>query len=81
MLINLYFLAYKGELMMDFFLDDAPHDGFNRGQKKTEEKSQKAKNSDGEDTIEKIFTKINAHLTPEVAKGTNACFLFVVKGD
>lgn len=58
---------------MDFFLDDAPHDGFSKGNKVAEK-------SNGEDAIEKIFTKINAHLTPEVAKGTNACFLFVVKG-
>uniref|UniRef100_A0A2S2R1I9 Hydroxysteroid dehydrogenase-like protein 2 n=1 Tax=Sipha flava TaxID=143950 RepID=A0A2S2R1I9_9HEMI len=66
--------TYKGELMMDFFLDDAPHDGFSKGNKIAEK-------SNGEDAIEKIFTKINSHLTPEVAKGTNACFLFVVKGD
>jgi len=62
--------------MMDFFLDESPHDGFNQGK----EKSQKAKKSDGKDNIEGIFTKINLHLTPEIAKGTNACFLFVVKG-
>jgi len=61
---------------MDFFLDDLPHDGFNQGK----EKSQQAKKFDGKDTIETIFTKINSHLTPEIAKGTNACFLFVVKG-
>lgn len=64
--------------MMDFFLDDAPHDGFNQGKQVAKEKSQQSKN--GEDAVEKIFTKINLHLTPEVAKGTNACFLFVVKG-
>lgn len=69
------FLAYKGDLMMDFFLDEAPHDGFNKGKEKSQ-----AKKSDGVDTIEGIFTKINSHLTPEIAKGTNACFLFVVKG-
>lgn len=62
--------------MMDFFLDETPHDGFNQGK----EKAKKAKNSDGKDTIENIFTKINLHLTPELAKETNACFLFVVKG-
>lgn len=61
--------------MMDFFLDEAPHDGFNQGKEKVP-----AKKSDGIDTIEGIFTKINSHLTPEIAKGTNACFLFVVKG-
>lgn len=66
--------------MMDFFLDEAPHDGFNRGKEIAKEKSQQAKKLDGEDTIEKIFTKINLHLTPEVAKETNACFLFVIKG-
>jgi len=60
---------------MDFFLDEAPHDGFNKGKEIA-----KGKSSDGEDMIEKIFIKINTHLTPEVAKGTNACFLFVVKG-
>lgn len=60
--------------MMDFFLDDMPHDGFSKGNKV-------AGKSNGEDNIEKIFTKINAHLTPEVAKGTNACFLFIVKGN
>lgn len=60
---------------MDFFLDEAPHDGFNKGKETVKEKS-----SGGEDMIEKIFVKINTHLTPEVAKGTNACFLFVVKG-
>ncbi|XP_060864155.1 hydroxysteroid dehydrogenase-like protein 2 [Metopolophium dirhodum] len=69
--------TYKGDLMMDFFLDESPHDGFNQGK----EKSQKAKKLDGKDNIEGIFTKINSHLTPEIAKGTNACFLFVVKGD
>ncbi|XP_022170969.1 hydroxysteroid dehydrogenase-like protein 2 [Myzus persicae] len=69
--------TYKGDLMMDFFLDESPHDGFNQGKGK----SQQAKNSDGKDNIEGIFTKINSHLTPEIAKGTNACFLFVVKGD
>lgn len=68
--------TYKGDLMMDFFLDEAPHDGFNQGKEKS-----LAKKSDGIDTIEGIFTKINSHLTPEIAKGTNACFLFVVKGD
>ncbi|CAH1720286.1 hydroxysteroid dehydrogenase-like protein 2 [Aphis gossypii] len=68
--------TYKGDLMMDFFLDEAPHDGFNKGKEKSQ-----AKKSDGVDTIEGIFTKINSHLTPEIAKGTNACFLFVVKGD
>jgi len=68
--------TYKGDLMMDFFLDEAPHDGFNQGKEKVQ-----AKKSDGIDTIEGIFTKINSHLTPEIAKGTNACFLFVVKGD
>lgn len=68
--------TYKGDLMMDFFLDEAPHDGFNQGKEKSQ-----AKKSDGIDTIEGIFTKINSHLTPEIAKGTNACFLFVVKGD
>lgn len=73
--------TYKGDLMMDFFLDDAPHDGFNQGKQIAKEKSQEAKTSNGEDTIKKIFDKINSHLTPEVAKGTNACFLFVVKGD
>ena len=62
--------------MMDFFLDELPHDNFNRGKKN----SQQAKKSDGKDNIEGIFTKINSHLTPEIAKGTNACFLFVVKG-
>lgn len=62
--------------MMDFFLDDAPHDGFSKGN----DKSKKTENLDGDDTIEKIFVKINSHLTPEVAKSTNACFLFVVKG-
>ncbi|VVC45519.1 Hypothetical protein CINCED_3A001451 [Cinara cedri] len=66
--------TYKGDLMMDFFLDEAPHDGFNTGKEIAKKKS-------GEDNIEKIFTKIDAHLTPEVAKGTNACFLFVVKGE
>lgn len=65
---------------MDFFLDDVPHDGFNRGKEIAKQKSQANKQLDGEDSIEKIFTKINSHLTPEVAKGTNACFLFVVKG-
>lgn len=65
---------------MDFFLDEAPHDGFNRGKEIAKEKSKQAKKLDGEDTIEKIFIKINAHLTPEVANSTNACFLFVVKG-
>jgi len=60
---------------MDFFLDGPIHDGFSKGKKIITEKS-----SDGEDMIEKIFVKINKHLTPEVAKGTNACFLFVVKG-
>lgn len=65
---------------MDFFLDETPHDGFNKGKELAKEKSQQNKKSDGDDTIEKIFTKINSHLTPEVAKGTNACFLFVVKG-
>ncbi|XP_016657440.1 hydroxysteroid dehydrogenase-like protein 2 [Acyrthosiphon pisum] len=69
--------TYKGDLMMDFFLDESPHDGFNQGK----EKSQQAKKLDGKDNIEGIFTKINSHLTPEIAKGTNACFLFVVKGD
>lgn len=69
--------TYKGDLMMDFFLDESPHDGFNQGK----EKSQKTKKLDGKDNIEGIFTKINSHLTPEIAKGTNACFLFVVKGD
>ncbi|XP_015380371.1 PREDICTED: hydroxysteroid dehydrogenase-like protein 2 [Diuraphis noxia] len=69
--------SYKGDLMMDFFLDEAPHDGFNQGKKK----SQQTKKSDGKDNIEGIFAKINSHLTPEIAKGTNACFLFVVKGD
>ncbi|XP_026819446.1 hydroxysteroid dehydrogenase-like protein 2 [Rhopalosiphum maidis] len=68
--------TYKGDLMMDFFLDEAPHNGFNQGKEKVQ-----AKKSDGIDTIEGIFTKINSHLTPEIAKGTNACFLFVVKGD
>lgn len=66
--------------MMDFFLDDVPHDGFNKGKEIAKQKSQ-AKPLDSEDSIEKIFTKINSHLTPEVAKGTNACFLFVVKGN
>lgn len=66
--------------MMDFFLDEMPHDGFNQGKKLSKEKSQQAEKSNGEDTIEKIFVKINSHLTPEVAKGTNACYLFVVKG-
>ncbi|XP_050442143.1 hydroxysteroid dehydrogenase-like protein 2 isoform X1 [Adelges cooleyi] len=67
---------YKGDLMPDFFLDGIlPHDGFTQGQ------VQSKKTNGAEDTIEKIFTKINTHLTPEVAKGTNACFLFVVKGD
>lgn len=61
--------------MMDFFLDDAPHDGFSKGNK-----SQQTTKTDGDDTIEKIFVKIHSHLTPEVAKSTNACFLFVVKG-
>lgn len=60
---------------MDFFLDDAPHDGFSKSNK-----SQQTIKSDEHDTIEKIFVKINSHLTPEVAKSTNACFLFVVKG-
>jgi NAD(P)-dependent dehydrogenase (short-subunit alcohol dehydrogenase family)/putative sterol carrier protein len=69
--------TYKGDLMMDFFLDESPHDGFNQGK----EKSKQAKKLDGKDNIEGIFTKINSHLTPEIAKGTNACFLFVVKGD
>ncbi|KAL5242104.1 hypothetical protein ACI65C_009514 [Semiaphis heraclei] len=69
--------SYKGDLMMDFFLDETPHDGFNQGKKK----SQQTKKSDGKDDIEGIFSKINSHLTPEIAKGTNACFLFVVKGD
>ncbi|XP_025204594.1 hydroxysteroid dehydrogenase-like protein 2 [Melanaphis sacchari] len=68
--------TYKGDLMVDFFLDEVPHDGFSKGTKKSQ-----AKKSDGIDTIEGIFTKINSHLTPEIAKGTNACFLFVVKGD
>lgn len=63
--------------MMDFFLDETPHDGFNQGKKK----SQQTKKSDGKDDIEGIFSKINSHLTPEIAKGTNACFLFVVKGN
>lgn len=80
-ILLIFYLAYKGDLMMDFFLDDSPHDGFNQGKKIAKEKSQEAKTSDGEDTIEKIFVKINSHLTPEVAKGTNACFLFVVKGN
>lgn len=66
--------------MMDFFLDEAPHDGFNKGKDIAKQKSKQTIKSDGEDTIEKIFTKINMHITPEVAKGTNACFLFVVKG-
>jgi len=61
---------------MDFFLDESPHDGFNHGK----QKSQQAKKLNGKDNIEGIFTKINSHLTPEIAKGTNACFLFVVKG-
>lgn len=59
---------------MDFFLDESPHDGFNAGK-------ELAKKKLGKDTIEIIFTKINTHLTPEVVKGTNACFLFVVKGN
>lgn len=58
---------------MDFFLDDAPHDGFNVGKEIAKKKSKG-------DTIEQIFTKINKYLTPEIAKGTNACFLFVIKG-
>lgn len=66
--------------MMDFFLDEAPHDGFNKGKQVVKENSQPAKKPNGEDTIEKMFAKINSHLTPEVAKGTNACYLFVVKG-
>jgi NAD(P)-dependent dehydrogenase (short-subunit alcohol dehydrogenase family)/putative sterol carrier protein len=69
--------TYKGDLMMDFFLDESPHDGFYQGKKK----SQQTKKSDGNDNIEGIFTKINSHLTPEITKGTNACFLFVIKGD
>lgn len=77
----IFCLAYKGDLMMDFFLDNFPHDGFNQGKKIAIDKSQEAKTLDVEDTIEKIFVKINSHLTPEVAKGTNACFLFVVKGN
>lgn len=66
---------------MDFFLDELPHDGFNKGKKLTKENSPQAKKLDGDDAIEKIFTKINAHLTPEVSKETNACFVFVVKGN
>lgn len=66
---------------MDFFLDEMPHDGFNKGKELAKEKSQQARKLDGDDTIEKIFIKINAHLTPEVAKETNACFMFVIKGN
>lgn len=80
-ILLIFILAYKGDLMMDFFLDDSPHEGFNQGKKIAKDKSQEAKTINGEDTIEKIFVKINSHLTPEVAKGTNACFLFVVKGN
>ncbi|XP_050546583.1 hydroxysteroid dehydrogenase-like protein 2 [Daktulosphaira vitifoliae] len=70
---------YSGELMLDFFLDGVSHhDGFTEGSKVS---SKDEKTNGGEDTIEKIFIKINTHLTPEVSKGTNACFLFVVKGD
>lgn len=28
---NFLFSAYTGNLMMDFFLEDNPHDGFNEG--------------------------------------------------
>ncbi|VVC45518.1 Hypothetical protein CINCED_3A018451 [Cinara cedri] len=66
--------TYKGDLLMDFFLGENSHDGFNAGKEVAKKKLRG-------DIHKQIFTKINAFLTPEEVKETNTCFLFIVKGN
>jgi len=62
-----------GQLMADFFLDVAPQDVLKPG-------SANGLSSDG-GTIEKIFSKMQSYITPEVLEKTGATFQFEVLGE